>query len=245
MRSWLLTTLLVLIPLAARADGLIDRLPNDGAWAEFDVTGKAVGADGQSRATIDGKLTFSSVGREEVSGEPCRWIEIKSQTRDLRGENRAETTGVLKLLLVERRLQRGQEPLAGIAKAWRQHPGMDDGKIKELDLKGEGLREVQSLDEFLHGPAWEVVELEALAVESKLGSLPCKGLRCTEVQKAGGAETRLTVIVRLNDQAPFGVVSYEYEKERLRDGRSVGKRTMDLKLVDFGENAASALPDSR
>lgn len=244
MRSSFLTALLVLVPLAARADGLIDRLPNDGAWAEFEVTGKGIGADGQSRTTIDGKLTLSSVGREEVSGEPCRWIEIKSQMRDLRGENRAETTGVLKLLLVERRLQRGQEPLAGIAKAWRQHPGMDDGKIKQLDLKGEGLREVQSLDEFLHGPAWDVAELEAVEVDSKLGNLPCKGLRCTEVQKAGGAEMRLTVIVRLNDQAPFGVVSYEYEKERLRDGKSVGKRTMELKLVDFGQGAASALPDS-
>ncbi len=245
MRSAFLAAALFFVPIAARADGLLDQLPADGSWAEFDVAGKAYGANGDSRVTVIGTLRLSSVGHESVNGEACRWIEVKSTSRFERGDRRNEAAETIKLLIPEQYLKRGQEPLAHVYKAWRQHPTVDQGQIKQLDLQGEGLREVQSLDEFFHGPAWEVTQLEPEEVESKLGKTRCSGLRCVDVQTGGGIETRLSAIIRLDKRAPFGVVTYEYEKERLRDGKSLGKRTMGLKLVDFGQDAVSALGDSR
>ncbi len=37
------------------------------------------------------------------------------------------------------------------------------------------------------------------------------------------------------------VVAYNYEKDRQRDGKSLGKRTMKLKLADSGGGAAIGL----
>lgn len=119
---------------------------------------------------------------------------------------------------------------------------VNGGAAQQLDSKGG---EVRGLDEFLHAPTWKVTELEPEAVESKLGTAPCKGLQCVDTKKNGGFETRLTAVARLDDRAPFGVVTYEYEKDRLRDGQSLGKRTMTLTLSDFGRDAVSDLPDNR
>lgn len=50
---------------------------------------------------------------------------------------------------------------------------------------------------------------------------------------------------RLLEHGEAHVVTYEYEKDRLRDGQSVGKRTMTLTLSDFGRYSVSDLPDNR
>ena len=69
-----------LLPSTARSEGLIRKLPEDGVWARFEVEGRiSHGTEASQRFDSTGSLTISSVGREVVKGEPCRWIEAKSQ----------------------------------------------------------------------------------------------------------------------------------------------------------------------
>ncbi len=56
---------------STRANGLIERLPDDGAWAAFAYKTKS----GEQEA--EARLTISSVGREARDNQSCRWIELK------------------------------------------------------------------------------------------------------------------------------------------------------------------------
>ncbi len=74
---------------AAEAQGLIVRLPKDGAWVRFEGTVKQVefrpdAPEGDISMEWIEHLTIKSVGREQAvfhgKQVPCRWIEIKVVT---------------------------------------------------------------------------------------------------------------------------------------------------------------------
>jgi len=74
---------------AAEAQGLIVRLPKDGAWVRFEGTVKQVefrpdAPEGDISMEWIEHLTIKSVGREQAlyhgKQVPCRWIEIKAVT---------------------------------------------------------------------------------------------------------------------------------------------------------------------
>lgn len=52
-------------------------LPEDGVWVEY--AWQAAGRDGKKES---GLLRLSSVGRQEVHGVACRWIEIAKQAKE-------------------------------------------------------------------------------------------------------------------------------------------------------------------
>lgn len=59
---------------STRANGLIERLPDDGVWAAFAYKTKS----GEQEA--EARLTISSVGREARDNQSCRWIELKLES---------------------------------------------------------------------------------------------------------------------------------------------------------------------
>jgi hypothetical protein len=76
----------------AFGDGLIYQLPSDGSWVRYKLSeeGTAVitfppgdpappgpGGSTPSRAKIRGSLELRSVGKVDMDGEACRWIELK------------------------------------------------------------------------------------------------------------------------------------------------------------------------
>ncbi|MBI3462850.1 MAG: hypothetical protein HY000_07285 [Planctomycetes bacterium] len=236
LSSLIIIVFLAVTPRPGRADGLLYQLPDDGTWVRFDTEGKAFGPDGGVKVTITGSVMVSSVGQTDVYGEKCRWIEIGSTAK--RGEQ--EFTEVYKLLIPEKRLKQGENPLDHVLKAWQKHSMINHGAPQQLDLGA-----VRSLDEFLSGPAPEVTKLPAELTDSKLGKRQCEGLRGHAVVKTCDSETHFTYEVRLDKDAPFGVVTFRYEKARKRQGQSLGARTATFKLADFGTEAKSALPDSQ
>jgi hypothetical protein len=231
--TFIVISVLAHAPRLSLAEGLVYQLPEDGAWVRFDARGKGFSASGEVRVSITGSLTISSVGQSQVDGELCRWIEIHMKGKFQRNKEEAEYGEILKALIPEKYLKQGEDPRQHVLKAWKKDSRTG---VVALDLEGEGAREIRSYDEIFHAPLPQVTELEEKMVESKLGKLKCKGLAGREPQ----GKTVFSTETRLHNSAPFGVVTFRYEKKRASgEGRS-----MTLTLKDFGNNATSELPQN-
>jgi hypothetical protein len=236
--------LCVLIPTVVSADGLIYQLPGDGTWVRFDLEGKLPGPDG-TEVTMIGSVTLSSVGTAEVDGEPCRWIEVASETKRKDGQ---PVTDVNKLLIPEKNLGKGKDPLEHVLKAWHKNSMVAGGTPQQIeDLKAPGARYLNNVRPYLHGPSKTAEKLGNVAIKSKLGELECEGT--TGNQKIDDTLSMLsydyTYTIRLHDMAPFGVVTWEAKTKMELDGQSLGTVTTKMKLSDFGKDAKSVLPNSK
>lgn len=235
-RRILFVTVWMLVAHTARAEGLIYQLPEDKSWARFDCQGAGIGSDGNVRIKVTGTVRISSVGRETIEGQPCRWIELESSYKFRRGDQEAKLTDVIKMLIPEKVLKQGEDPRMHVVKAWRKD---FTGTVRELDLNGEGAREIRSLDELLSGPLEETKRLESKVIESELGKLECAGWSGRSVQESGAV---LATETYLHQESPFGVVRFHYEKQR---GPSGGKRTMTFNLAEHGSDAKTALSENQ
>ena len=231
--------LLMLFPAATVAEGLIYHLPEDGAWVRFEVNGKGIAPDGTVKVTVEGTQTISSVGQSVVNNGQCRWIELQTQmTFQRTGAEAGNLNEVIKLLIPEKYLTKGENPRDHVLKAYK---AASAETIRELDLKGNDAREIQSLDESFHAPLKDISPLPAMAIKTKQQSWTCEGFK-SETASEG---TIFRTETRINKQAPFGVVTYKYEKVRRRNNESQGMRTMEWKFVVSGKDAKSAAPDAK
>jgi hypothetical protein len=227
------------LPSTTMAEGLIHQLPADGAWIRFEVVGKAQAADGTVRVSIKGTQTIRSVGRATVDGQPCRWIELDSKmTFERAGAKPSEFTEIFKLLIPEKYLEAGQNPREHVLKAYR---GQTVENLKELNLKSSDERSIASLDEIFHAPLEKTTELPAKELVIGKRKWTCKGSQAEATDTAGTFKTE----TRFSKDAPFGIVTYKYEKQRIRNGASLGSRQMEWKLVESGKAARSAAPDAK
>ncbi len=95
----LLSVLSAFGPSAVQAEPLIQTLPEDGEWVRFHVNLDVAGQKTEPTWTV------KSVGKKDVAGVPCRWVELHSQD--------AERNVVLfKCLVPEAEFGKGKNPLA-------------------------------------------------------------------------------------------------------------------------------------
>jgi hypothetical protein len=229
----------ILVSVApAIADGIISQLPPDGSWVQYDVTGEALEPSGNVSVTLKGTFKLSSVGREMLDGNPCRWIEIETAIEFGRGEEKRELTEIVKLLVPEKFLVNGQNPSAHVLKAWKQD---GQGVARELNLKGDDAREVTSLDEIFHGPLNLKETKEDVALETPAGNFRCQSIKAKQIPEQRDAPVEFSTQTWLADKTPFGVVAYRYDKMRSRDGVSLGGRWMEWKLAKSGADAKSKI----
>ncbi len=116
------------LPTAVLADGLIYQVPPDGTWVRFQTDGTREAPDGKV-VPLTGTITLSSVGVAKVDGEVCRWIEFGGEAK----LNDESATQFHKLLIPEKHLGKGQDPLPHVRKAWWTHSKRACGKIRVLD----------------------------------------------------------------------------------------------------------------
>jgi hypothetical protein len=223
------------LPGPARADGLLYQLPPDGSWVRYDIEGKVIDADGKQSMSVAGSVTMSSVGRETVDNEPCRWIEIATRGKIKRGDKESEHTETIKFLIPEKDLKRGVNPLDTAKKAIRKR----DGQVKEVDVKTIA----PTLEELFHAPPQEVKKGDSQIIENKLGKLNCERWTGRHTKAQGQFETAATIETSVNPAAPFGVVAYEFQRERKRNGEALGKQITIFKLADVGKDARSELKE--
>lgn len=237
-----LGALCVLVPATTLAEGLLYQLPEDGTWVRFDLDVSGSETDGMM-VTLVGTLKMSSVGTVDVNGERCRWIEVAIEA----SANDEPFTQVDKVLIPQKHLAAGKEPLKHVVEAWKKHSMIADGRPREIeDSAGRVARSLESLRPFLHGPFRKVKKLDKVPITTKLGKLECAGIRASEVvDQSRGVTVDTTYTIRLHKKAPFGVVTWEAETTFEKDGDPLGTGTMELKLLDFGKDAKSAIPDAR
>jgi len=227
MRTVAVVAALTLLPATGRADGLIRTLPKDGAWASFYCSEEF--DDGFKR---DLYVTVQSVEREDVKGEPCRWIEVKNQRP---AEWPKGDAGVWKLLIPEKHLTPDGDPLGHVVRSWSK---TTDGVARRDVAEGlprlylvlppaiKGLKEVREEQHF----DWQK------------GRLTSKMTLVGAARHVNRVETvRTTYRLALSDQVPFGVAGAKLELES-----SGGyKGTVQYWLVDMGTGATSAVPDAK
>ena len=116
-RTLLAISLLLVVPVQSRANGLIQQLPKDGSWVRYFLDLKSEQPDEADTGT----LTIRSVGQVMVEGKPCRWIEFQFTT------NKQQDSGaqIVKVLVPEKHLQKGAEPVANIVRGWQKQGNSD------------------------------------------------------------------------------------------------------------------------
>ena len=179
-----------LTAVESRADGLLHRLPGDGAWVRYHVTVS------DSEGEMTGNIVLRSVGRASVGGQQCRWIELQFESDRYKA--------ITKLLIPETYLQTGQSPLDHLVRGWIK-PG--DRSTRKLDDTADwGL-----LPYLLTPPLGDSKELEtAEVVEWLQGRLKCAirigRLRLKPMSPTGRRrEEDVSYEVGFHEEIPFGV----------------------------------------
>src|SRR5262249_44649659 len=151
----------------ARADGIIQDLPEDGSWVEFAMKGEGVDLMGKIAVTVEGMLTIRSVGRETIDGEAGRWIEVGTAASFQRGGQKEKQTEIRKMLIPERRLVSGENPLAHLRKGKRKR---DDDQPTEIQVPGPGAEAGGIPNELFHAPLPPIQATERINVETPAGT---------------------------------------------------------------------------
>jgi hypothetical protein len=217
---------------SARADGLLYQLPEDGSWVRFEApySFKVDGMEEPGRGT--GTLTMASVGKAVESSEPCRWIEFKVCLKDVGPEQIL----IRKLLIPEKYLRKGENPTEHVVRGWAKFN--DDAVERAVPVHGRW-------PAYLAGPLQDEKKLDKRLVETKLGALQCDGVTGWIQYREGDVHMKVTFEARLHETAPFGVISCRMQFEMNREGQVLQTVDATAKLVDFGKDAKTALPDHR
>lgn len=247
---------------ALRADGLIYRLAPDGAWARYDLEmtsrARTEGKDPREMK-VQGALTLNSVGRVTVDKQACRWIEIQHEVGPVAQPMRISRT--LKLLIPERHLKRGEDPLAHVLKMYysQKGPGSREDPVERIGesetIDGGYSRRQYELERIrsIFPQPLKDMKSERQSVDTKLGRLECEKVGGTsELPKAalrGGGEWawKGEFECLLSEKAPFGVVRLESKtKGYLTTNRTVHMDAeMILTIGEVGSNATTRLPDAK
>ncbi len=96
---------------------------------------------------------------------------------------------------------------------------------------------------YLAGPPQNSKDLDATDVESELGKLSCKGVTGDLEFSRDNGTLSIKIENRLNDKAPFGVVSAVWRFEFNQNGQVMRSGTTRLKVAGTNPTALTELPD--
>jgi hypothetical protein len=247
----------------AMADGLIFQLPPDGAFVEFRGVGQAEArmtlpkevADTlppQSESRLNQKLklhymvTVSSVGKLTRAGQPCRWIELRMKSEGSMDGGQTEPVGdhILKVLVPEKYLKRGEDPLdhtilTFFNKKATAEPGFDRIRYELERVRTvfpEPLQPVRQRPNMtIKTPAGTFADCEVIAGETEFDR---------PLQGEGRWEFKSDWQIALHKDAPFGVVEVRCEsagQEISRGATSNLSTKYVLTLSRIGTGAKSEL----
>lgn len=238
----------------ARADGLIFQLPADGTWARYAVKSEAdfgfKGTPPQHLGMVR-TLTVSSVGEATRNDQSCRWIELELENKGK--QEGAYSKLILKLLIPQEYLRRGEDPLA--------HPVLTFFDPKPADRRAplvesyidQGFNRIQyEIERFRNvfpKPLDNPTRLKAETIETPVGKFAdCEVLAGTtgldgQLVNNGRMTYKATYRLFLHPKAPFGLVAMHVELKGTEYGRrpvSVSSKDT-LVLSESGKNAVSHL----
>lgn len=217
------------------ADGLVRQLPEDGTWAEYELQASL---NNQAAPVAAGTLRVSSVGRANVDGAWCRWIEFQFRVKP--ADQDQTISIVYKCQLPEDSLKAGAVPADKLVKGWMKLPQQET-----KEFRGVNQPEVAVLALLLSGPPEEPKMLEALPLAGPLGNIEATGVSGEVPFTALPTPVKVPMETRIHEKAPFGVVLAKMTVPIVNDGKEVARVTLDLKISGLGKDATSALPDAQ
>jgi len=227
------------VPTAARADGLIYKLPGDGTRVVYDLkfTRHKSGSPGDKRM-VTGTLSVAAVGTKKVDGADCRWIEF---TMKMSFEGR-ERNVAYKLLLPKSDLGKGKYPLSNVKQAWTKQ------RDRVRQMTDASAREGGPLPSFLPNPLKDVKVAKPTVIETGAGKITAKTLTGkTEYEQGDATRTdKFTVDyeMQLADKTPFGVAGGKMTIKEYRDRTKLDDIiVVTLKLKSIDMKAKSGIPD--
>jgi hypothetical protein len=113
---------------AAEAGEPVTMLPKNGVWVRYRCL---VRPEGQMPEYVR-HVTVSSVGRETVNDQPCRWIELKyvGNAQD------DKSTAIFKLLIPEKALLEDEQPIQRVVRAWGKYDEQESFELTPAVLNG-------------------------------------------------------------------------------------------------------------
>jgi hypothetical protein len=239
----------------ASADGLIYGLPPDGAWARFrmvyrlwDLTTLQGEAATPSEATLRGTFTLRSVGIQDTAEGPGRWIELESSGPP--AEDQDGRIIVLKMLIPERHLAVGADPLAHVAEIYywsRDWPLDEEPKpgVKERLRDDARIRyEIERFRTFFPFPCGNETTCQSTSDQSV--ETPMATFSATKItypmtfsgKLSGGTSGRWSWsgvhTLWLSDKSPFGVVAVDTEFTQTDEHERKSSTTNEYELTGEG-----------
>ena len=258
------TCILMALSMQARvckSDGLIYKLPAEGIWARYEELIKVKVKGTLTSQAIDPKsveheftrtLTVKSLNRVHRHDQWCRWIEIVSESEP--GDVPPQPKRVLKLLVPEEYLKRGEDPLSHAIKTFFSPSPMDRSVGYIRSNIHEGFNrvqyEIERVRPVFHKPLKNVVSKgrETLEVhghqwencEVMTGTSHLDGTLSADGRMVFDDKCR----VALHADAPFGIVSLDIVSDGIEYSRTVTamlKSVRKITLVEVGRGAKSSL----
>ena len=227
--------ILALNPGDLRAEGLIGRLPADGARVKYDLQSTTeMEDDGPDRPghavprtiNVRGVITLGSIGRTKVDQQECRWIEIGREIPD------QEVKSALKVLIPERYFGRGEDPFSHVLRMDHWNRG---GIVKEPEPIVDQARKRYELERFRGFIPERLRDAKSAGkrvIRTPLGPIECEGrvgtadLTPSPLFPGTGGEWawKADVEVWENDKYPFGVVSLQNRSTGYETVGNTGKK---------------------
>jgi hypothetical protein len=259
------------------ADGLTYRLPPDGTWVKYRINvtryeewslrpdekeGWVLKKEPEPTAaelakeSRDNFLLVRSVGRQDIGGEPCRWVELVWNAKEEGKEKPEALVILLKVLIPEKAFGPGRDPFEHVKKMYvsLRYEGGQHFLSEVKDADGKKYQVERFRDNFPMppngAPRKEDVEYKTPLGRFKGHELGFEYAFEGKLQAGKGgwnySKGQYTVVV--SDQAPFGIVAIRAKDvvsaEEYGDGGGARLRqSSTMEAVEAGTGAKSGLPD--
>ena len=248
-----------------QAQGLIWRLPDDGAWIRYEGTVKnkqlrPESSEGDLELEWQRALTIKSIGQETAKFQgvdtPCRWIEITSVV------GRPSEAGldpgpvgkrIYKVLVPEKRIigqiadsQGIPETLIPIVKGFRKIGERDAEPVEQKMLSVDPM-----LVMIAYYPDLKPDETEPEALDLPLGALTAQKYTGTEILETETNRTTQEGALWVSKEAPFGLAKFQVKTVLLTKDLTAPKDeftptaelVVEMSAVESGTDARSELPE--
>ncbi len=209
-----------------KSSALVQTLPKDGTWTEFNVNVKLNGQE------IVPSWKLRSVGQAFHGGKQCRFIEME-QTCD--HPQLANVTW--RILVPEEEFGEGKDPISKMAKCWAKYGSNEPEVVESIPLKDPAFAML------LAGPKQNLKTEETKEkISWQQGDLECSVVSGHNEIEFGNTKFGMTHRIFRHKDVPFGLAGMQQELTASFGGQKQ-TATFKMTLKDHGKEAKAKLPD--
>lgn len=209
-----------------KSAALIQTLPADGVWTEFNVIVKIEGRE------LTPKWAVRSVGQAFQGGKQCRFIEMEQSSDQDNFQKK-----IWRLLVPEDEFGEGKDPLSKAVRRWVKVNDNAAESVDSLELKDPIIAML------LAGPKQNVKSEDAKEkVSWQQGELECSIISGGNDVALAGNKLSISHRVFRHKDVPFGLAGLHQDLMASFGGKN---ETLSIKmsLRDHGKDAKAKLPD--